>query len=191
MAHLPVARQHPTRRRAEICSPRFCGRRCLATCQRHLCGMAADGAPRFRKFAATSYKGKGKMKYYIGPLVFLALAAFAVPAQSELIDWELAEFQPDIPFGGRANTIAVNPSDNHIIFVASESGGLFKTTDGGISWSHVDTLGAYYSSAVAYVTSDILLATTTDRFSTAMTVAAFGAVPMAALTGRTSPIQLR
>jgi photosystem II stability/assembly factor-like uncharacterized protein len=106
------------------------------------------------------------MKYYIGPLVFLALAAFAVPAQSELIDWELAEFQPDIPFGGRANTIAVNPSDNHIIFVASESGGLFKTTDGGISWSHVDTLGAYYTSAVAYVTSDILLATTTDRFST-------------------------
>ena len=166
MAHLPVARQHPTRRRAEICSPRFCGRRCLAACQRHLCGMAADGAPRFRKLAATSYKGKGKMKYYIGPLVFLALAAFAVPAQSELIDWELTEFQPDIPFGGRANTIAVNPSDNHIIFVASESGGLFKTTDGGISWSHVDTLGAYYTSAVAYVTSDILLATTTDRFST-------------------------
>ena len=24
--------------RAEICSPRFCGRRCLAACQRHLCG---------------------------------------------------------------------------------------------------------------------------------------------------------
>ena len=131
------------------------------------------------------------MKYYIGPLVFLALAAFAVPAQSELIDWKLAEFQPNVPFGGRADTIAVNPSDNHIIFVASESGGLFKTTDGGRSWSHVDTLGAYYTSAVAYVTSDILLATTTDRFSTGMTVAAFGAVPMAALTGRTSPIQLR
>jgi photosystem II stability/assembly factor-like uncharacterized protein len=52
------------------------------------------------------------------------------------------------------------------MFVASESGGLFKTSDSGIHWSHVD-LAAYYTSAVAYVTSDILLATTTDWFSTA------------------------
>ena len=81
------------------------------------------------------------------------------------IDWQLEEFQPDIPYGGRANAIAVNPSDDRIMFVASESGGLFKTTDGGIHWSHVNTLPAYYMSAVAYVTSDILLATTTDLFS--------------------------
>jgi photosystem II stability/assembly factor-like uncharacterized protein len=106
------------------------------------------------------------MKYQIGSLLFLALAAFALPAQSQSIDWKLEEFQPDIPFGGRADTIAVNPSDNRIMFVASESGGLFKTTDGGTHWSHIETLGAYYTSAVAYVTSDILLATTTDRFST-------------------------
>jgi photosystem II stability/assembly factor-like uncharacterized protein len=106
------------------------------------------------------------MKCQMGALLFLAIAAIALPARSQPIDWQLEEFQPNIPFGGRANTIAVNPSDNHIMFVASESGGLFQTTDGGINWSHVETLGAYYTSAVAYVTSDILLATTTDRFST-------------------------
>ena len=60
------------------------------------------------------------MKYRIGSLLFLALAAFALPAQSQSIDWKLEEFQPDIPFGGRADTIAVNPSDNRIMFVASE-----------------------------------------------------------------------
>src|SRR5947209_4550248 len=109
---------------------------------------------------------RGKMKCQMGALLFLAIAASALPAQSQPIDWELEEFQPDIPFGERANTIAVNPSDNHIIFVASESGGLFKTTDGGMNWSHVENLVAYYTSAVAYVTSGILLATTTDRFST-------------------------
>jgi photosystem II stability/assembly factor-like uncharacterized protein len=106
------------------------------------------------------------MKRHIGSLVFLALVAFVFPAQSQSIDWKLEEFQPNIPFGGRADTIAVNPSDNRIMFVASESGGLFKTTDGGTHWSHIETLGAYYTSAVAYLTSDILLATTTDRFST-------------------------
>jgi photosystem II stability/assembly factor-like uncharacterized protein len=108
-----------------------------------------------------------KMKCQMCSALFLAVVGFALPAQSQpsQIDWTLEEFQPNVPYGGRADTIAVNPSDNRIMFVASESGGLFKTTDGGTRWSHVDTLGAYYTSAVAFVTSDILLATATDRFS--------------------------
>ncbi|APG08852.1 photosystem II stability/assembly factor-like uncharacterized protein [Bradyrhizobium elkanii] len=107
------------------------------------------------------------MKCQMYSALFLAVVGFALPAQSQPspIDWTLEEFQPNLPYGGRADTIAVNPSDNRTMFVASESGGLFKTTDGGTHWSHVDTLGAYYTSAVAYVTSDILLATATDRFS--------------------------
>ena len=108
-----------------------------------------------------------KSRFYSLP--FFAVALFLIAeslfAQSQLIDWRLEEFQPNIPYGGRANTIAVNPSDNHMMFVASESGGLFKTADSGMHWSHVESFGAYYTSAVTYVTSDILLATTTDRFS--------------------------
>jgi photosystem II stability/assembly factor-like uncharacterized protein len=112
------------------------------------------------------------MKLQVCSLPFLAVAVFALlaqplSAQSSPIDWQLEEFQPHIPYGGRADTIAVNPSDDRIMFVASESGGLFKTIDGGIHWSHVDALSAYYTSAVAYVTSDILLATTSDLFSAA------------------------
>jgi len=97
--------------------------------------------------------------------VFIAVAVFARPAHSQSINWTLEEFQPNIPYGGRTNTIAVNPSDNRIMFVASESGGLFITKDSGTHWNHVDALAAYYTSAIAYVTSDILIATTADRFS--------------------------
>ncbi len=110
------------------------------------------------------------MKSELCSLSLLVVAVFTLltqplSAQSSPIFWQLEEFQPRIPYGGRADTIAVNPSDNRVMFVASESGGLFKTADSGIHWSHVDALPAYYTSAVAYVTSDILLATTTDWFS--------------------------
>jgi photosystem II stability/assembly factor-like uncharacterized protein len=105
------------------------------------------------------------MKTQLRLFLLICISWFAFPAQAQLIDWTLEEFQPNIPFGGRANTIAVNPTDNRTMFVASEAGGLFVTTDGGITWSHVETLSAYYMSAVAYVTSDILLATATDWFS--------------------------
>src|SRR5262245_60973417 len=84
---------------------------------------------------------------------FLAVAACALfaeslSAQAWTIHWQLEEFQPNILFGGRANTIAVNPSDSRIMFVASESGGLFKTPDSGTHWNHVEGFGAYYTSAV-------------------------------------------
>jgi hypothetical protein len=100
--------------------------------------LVAHGGIRGSEARRYKLQRRGKMKCQMGALLFLAIAAFALPAQSQPIDWELEEFQPDIPNGGRANTIAVNPSDNHIMFVASEPGGLFKTTDGGMNWSHVE-----------------------------------------------------
>ena len=39
--------------------------------------------------------------------------------------------------GGRINTIAVHPSDHDIIYVGCASGGIFKTTDGGLNWSPI------------------------------------------------------
>ena len=82
-------------------------------------------------------------------------------------DWTMAEFQPNIPNGGRANTIAVKPKQNDIILVASESGGLFKTTDGGGSWKHVDRLAPYFTNAVAFVPGDpkVVIVTTSEDFS--------------------------
>jgi photosystem II stability/assembly factor-like uncharacterized protein len=88
--------------------------------------------------------------------------AFATP-----ITWQLTEFQPNINNGGRADTIAVDPSNNKIMVVASESGGLFKTKDGGANWNHVDSFTPYFTRSVVYVTSKIMLATTIDDYTTA------------------------
>jgi hypothetical protein len=66
---------------------------------------------------------------------------------------EVTELKPFIKPGGRANTIAVHPNNNTIL-VASESGGLFKSGDGGNTWQHVDGLPVFYTNAVAFVPSD-------------------------------------
>jgi photosystem II stability/assembly factor-like uncharacterized protein len=81
--------------------------------------------------------------------------------------WTISEFQPDIPNGGRANTIAVHPDDDNIVLVASESGGLFKSKDGGLHWKHIDGLKPYYTNSVVFVPSDpkIIIATTSEDFS--------------------------
>ncbi len=83
------------------------------------------------------------------------------------ITWSLSEFQPNVPNGGRANSIAVNPVTNNDIFVASESGGLFHSTDRGITWHHVDAVTPYYLGAVAFVPgfANILIATARDDFT--------------------------
>ncbi len=85
------------------------------------------------------------------------------------MNWSVSEFQPDIKQGGRANTIAVHPTNNDIIFVASESGGLFKSADRGITWRHVNSLPCFFTYSVVFAPShpNILLVTTGDDFKTA------------------------
>src|SRR6185295_9160822 len=65
--------------------------------------------------------------------------------------WGVGEFQPDVKQGGRANGIAVNPANNNVIYVASESGGLFKSNDRGVHWTHNDNLPLYKLGTVALV----------------------------------------
>jgi hypothetical protein len=58
----------------------------------------------------------------------------------------LKQFQPDVPRGGRAVAIDVDPLDSQVALVASERGGIFRTTDGGAHWAHID---AFPSVAIA------------------------------------------
>jgi hypothetical protein len=85
-----------------------------------------------------------------------------------LTQWEVSPFQPSIPEGGRADTIAVHPLEDDIIFVASSTGGLFRSGDRGLHWKHVDSLPAY-GNAVAFLPADpdILIATARPDFHTA------------------------
>jgi len=87
----------------------------------------------------------------------LALSLLLAPpasGQNVLFHWTVSEFQPDIANGGRANTIAVNPANNDEIIVASETGGLFRSTNRGVTWKHVDGLPEFSTVAVAFVPAD-------------------------------------
>jgi photosystem II stability/assembly factor-like uncharacterized protein len=52
----------------------------------------------------------------------------------------LSFFQPDVEEGGRAVAITVHPSNEQRMIVASETGGLFQTTDGGAYWTRLEGL---------------------------------------------------
>ena len=62
----------------------------------------------------------------------------------------VSEFQPELTWGGRAVAAAVNPANEEEALVASESGGLFRTTNRGASWTHVEGLPMWRLIDVAY-----------------------------------------
>ena len=93
------------------------------------------------------------MKYlFAGVLVAICF----VPVAAQVIP-----LQPDIPQGGRAVAIARHPANNNQFIVASESGGLFKSTDGGASWAHVSGSTTFWFTHVLYYppNANIVLAT--------------------------------
>lgn len=58
-------------------------------------------------------------------------------------------FQPEIVNGGRAVAITVDPDNERNVVVASETGGLFRSTDGGDTWKQV-------SGAITFGFTDVL-----------------------------------
>lgn len=76
----------------------------------------------------------------------------------------VTEFQPTISskWGGRSVGVTVNPSNGNIALVATESGGAFRTTDGGNNWSHVDSIVPHRMSDVKFAKNNpsVVLATT-------------------------------
>jgi len=70
----------------------------------------------------------------------------------------VTEFPPNVPptfgdiplDGGRAQSISLNPVDHNRILVANQFGGLWMTDDRGLTWFHVDSLGAVFATDVAW-----------------------------------------
>lgn len=73
---------------------------------------------------------------------------------------------PRIPQGGRALSISVAANDPRHMAVASETGGLFRTYNGGVSWQHLDGLPNHLTIDVAIASSnpDIMIATTWPQY---------------------------
>jgi len=67
---------------------------------------------------------------------------------------KLIQKQPSIPNGGRAVAIATNPVDDKKVIVASETGGLFFTWNGGNNWRHVSRVTTFGFRDVMYHPTD-------------------------------------
>src|ERR1700731_1581828 len=79
-------------------------------------------------------------------LLGLTLLAIALtPSASGQI---ISPAQPNVWPGGRGVAVAVPPANSSIAIVASESGGIFKTTDSGATWSHLNGLPPFRISDV-------------------------------------------
>jgi uncharacterized repeat protein (TIGR01451 family) len=98
--------------------------------------------------------------------VLASTGAFGSPAASASPSFStVTEFQPALGagriWGGRTVAITVDPGDSNSAIAASESGGLFKTSNLGANWTHIDTLVPFRMSDVKYAPGDrqIVIAT--------------------------------
>lgn len=90
--------------------------------------------------------------------VVLITLAVALPIHAQVTShWTFEEHQLPIEEGGRMNSIAVDPINSDHLFVASETGGLFESTDGGLRWMHVDELPVIFTQSVVVLQSGAVL----------------------------------
>ena len=68
----------------------------------------------------------------LGVIVGLASSSHAQEIRSELV--EQLEYRFIGPDGNRAIAVVGEPSNPNVIYVGAASGGIFKTTDAGVSW---------------------------------------------------------
>lgn len=103
-------------------------------------------------------------------LIALLIPIHAFSQTRFIPNWSVSEFQPNLKQGGRTNTVAVNPMNRNEMFAASDSGGLFKSIDGGLHWAHIDysILPVIFTQSVAYVPADprVVLVSTKADFKT-------------------------
>ncbi len=67
-------------------------------------------------------------------------------------------------FGGRPQNLTVDPANASIVLASGEFGGLWKSTNAGGSWAHVDSLPLTAMDDVQYATSDANLVVATGQY---------------------------
>ena len=107
-------------------------------------------------------------------LLTVAVAFLVVPdsarAQQPQISPEVysqAQFRYIGPVGNRATAVAGVPGNSYLYYVGAASGGIFKTTDGGIHWDPVfdsQPVASIGSLAVAASDPNIVWAGTGESF---------------------------
>jgi hypothetical protein len=82
-------------------------------------------------------------------------ATFAISKYSPSTRIAVADGSLVGPWSGPVSAIAVDPTDDRRVLVASEHGGAFSSADAGASWHHEDALGPLVQ-AVAYLPDESL-----------------------------------
>ena len=87
--------------------------------------------------------------------VCLSLAATVGPACADVIaHYTATEFQPRIKWSGRVNDVAIDPSDANHVLATTESGGLWRSRDRGVTWESVAALPAFSLNAVKFISAN-------------------------------------
>ena len=122
---------------------------------------------RLRTFAL---KATSKLAIGVG-LTLLFAAASVLHAQDVprlYTTWTAQPFGPSIRQAGRVNAIAVNPRSDRIVLVGTETGGVFRSTDGAETFTHIPALNKQSISDIKFVgdAGNVVIAATFDDFKT-------------------------
>ncbi|HET6214881.1 MAG TPA: hypothetical protein VFE14_18580, partial [Micromonosporaceae bacterium] len=96
--------------------------------------------------------------------ITVSVGLTAAPAAASPPPSSVSEFQPQVPtkFGGRTVGGDVSPADPALVLAATDSGGVFRSTDTGAHWSHVDSLIPFRMEDIKFAPNNasVVLATT-------------------------------
>ncbi|MFL6163305.1 MAG: hypothetical protein ACJ74U_13880 [Jatrophihabitantaceae bacterium] len=90
--------------------------------------------------------------------------AGAAPAPSVVKDVSANSVGSGVLFGGRDEALAVNPVNSNIVLAAVELGGVWRSTNAGANWSHVDSLPLTSMDDVEFAASDPSLVIATGEY---------------------------
>src|SRR6266851_5444749 len=113
-----------------------------------------------REVAGVSYPVKGVVRTAVTALAAFLLGWVLPPSTFPVAAApppSVAPFQPNVKWGGRTVAVDISPANTATAIAASESGGLFKTTDSGVTWSHIDSLQPFRMSDVKFAPSNALI----------------------------------
>src|ERR1051325_5613904 len=105
----------------------------------------------------------------VGAITIFCAAAFARPQQPQISPdvYDEMKFRYIGPVGNRATAVAGIPGNPNVYYVGAASGGIFKTTDGGVHWDPIfdsQPVSSIGSLAVAPSNPNIVWAGTGESF---------------------------
>ena len=90
----------------------------------------------------------------LAPAVLTPATAAPLPPAITEVNPDTVTPTSDLKYGGRIESLAINPVNPQIVLGAGELGGLWRSTDGADTWKHVDAMPLTRMYDVAFAASD-------------------------------------